>query len=248
MNDRNQKTEYTLTYLPETDSTNRVLLQLAKEGAPEGTAVAAEKQTAGIGRMGRPFFSPAGSGAYFSLLLRPDPKTFDAARITVTAAVAVAEAVERELGISLGVKWVNDLYYKNKKVCGILAQGITEGEAFCCVLGIGINVFAPAEGFGSLEAIAGALLETAPDAEQKDRLIAAVLDRFFALYRGDFSACIEEYRRRLFLTGKTVTLVRGTERLRATVRGVDDTGALLAETDGKITAFSSGEIALEDYR
>lgn len=248
MNEKKIKTEYAITHLPETDSTNRVVREMAKEGAPEGAVVFAEKQTAGYGRMGRPFFSPEGSGLYFSLLLRPDARTFDAARVTVTAAVAVAEAVECILGLALSVKWVNDLYYENKKVCGILAQGVTDGEDLCCILGIGINVFAPSEGFGALENLAGALLPTPPDPVLKKRLGTAILDRFFTLYRGDFVPCLKEYRRRSFLTGKTVTVVRGEERFCGTVQGIDDAGALLVETEGEVRAFSSGEIALEDYR
>ena len=239
---------YDVTFLEETDSTNRVAKGLAEQGAPEGTVVFAETQTAGFGRMGRPFFSPGGSGLYFSLLLRPDPCCFDAARVTVTAAVAVAEAVEEVLKLSLSVKWVNDLYYQNKKVCGILAQGGTDGEALYCILGIGLNVFAPQDGFGALSEIAGALLNEKPNSALLARLGIAILDRFFALYKGEFTFCLKEYRRRSFLTGKTVTVVRGEERFCGTVRGIDDTGALLVEADGTVRAFSSGEIALEDYR
>lgn len=248
MNKNQPKTEYTLTLLEETDSTNRMARELAQKGAPEGAVVVAKGQTAGYGRMGRPFFSPKGSGLYCSVVLRPDPKGFDASRVTVTAAVAVAEAVEQVLGISLLVKWVNDLYYCRKKVCGILAQGFSEGENFACILGIGLNVYAPKEGFGALDPIAGALLEGEPDPKIMDRLRTEILERFFARYRGDFAPCLEEYRRRSFLTDKTVTVVQGEKRLRGIVRGIDERGALLVEIGGTVTAFSSGEIALEDYR
>ncbi len=234
--------------MEETDSTNRVARDLAQKGAPEGAVVVAKRQTAGFGRMGRPFFSPKGSGLYCSVILRPDPKRFDAARVTVTAAVAVAEAVEQVLGLALTVKWVNDLYFRNKKVCGILAQGFSEGDSFACILGIGLNVYAPEAGFGALAPIAGALLEGDPDQKKIDQIRDAILDRFFALYREDFAPCLAEYRRRSFLTDKTVTVVQGETRLRGIVRGIDERGALLVEIGGSITAFSSGEIALEDYR
>ncbi len=248
MNKNQPKTEYPLILLEETDSTNRVARELAQKGAPQGAAVVAKGQTAGYGRRGRAFFSPKGSGLYCSVILRPDPKAFDAARVTVTAAVAVAEAVEQVLGLALSVKWVNDLYFRNKKVCGILAQGQTEGESFACILGIGLNVYAPKEGFGELDPIAGALLDGEPDPKIMDGLRDEILDRFFALYGGDFAPCLAEYRRRSFLTDKTVTVVQGEKRLRGIVRGIDERGALLVELGGTVTAFSSGEIALEDYR
>ncbi|MBQ7935006.1 MAG: biotin--[Clostridia bacterium] len=246
------KGDYAITVLPETDSTNRVVKTLAEEGAPEGTAVFAKSQTAGYGRQGRAFFSPKGTGLYFSVLLRPEKGMADASKITVTAAVAVAQAVEEILGISLSIKWVNDLYYHNKKVCGILSQGAVDlegGGLAYCVLGIGLNVFTPKGGFGSLSPIAGALLDEEPNGSLLARLGATVLDRFFALYQqAEFAPCLEEYRSRSFLTGKEVTILRGADRFAGKVLGIDDTGALLVEQKGKTLAFSSGEIALENYR
>ena len=240
---------YGITVLPETDSTNRDVRAMAENGAPEGTAVFAFRQTAGYGRMGRPFFSPAGTGLYFSVLLRPQ-NDCDPAKITLTAAVAAAEAVEECTGISLQIKWVNDLYKEGKKVAGILAQGVADpkGGLSYCILGIGLNVFSPAQGFGELSSIADALCP-AEEEHLFPRLAAAILDRFFEHYhRNDFARCLAIYRRRAYLTGKTVTVVRGNEHFRGIVTGIDDTGALLLETDGKTFAFSSGEIALEDYR
>lgn len=241
--------DYAVTVLSETASTNQVLRTLAESGAKEGTAVFAHGQTGGYGRFGRPFFSPKGTGLYFSVLLRP-PKGCDAAEITLTAAVAVAEAVEQCTGISLQIKWVNDLYKGDKKVAGILAQGVTDpnGGLAYCILGIGLNVYAPAQGFGALAPIADAL--NAPQEKALlPRLGAAVLDRFFERYHQDsFPACLAEYRRRAYLTGKTVTVVRGNEQFRGKVEGVDETGALLLERDGILRAFSSGEVTLEDYR
>ena len=155
------KGEYHIAVVDEIDSTNRAVRGMAEADAPEGTVLFAEQQTAGKGRMGRSFFSPAGSGLYFSILLRPQGKVADPLKITAAAGVAVAEAVDAVLGIDLKIKWVNDLYLANKKVCGILAEGAFDekGGLNYCVLGIGINVFAPKEGFGALEPIAGALAE-----------------------------------------------------------------------------------------
>ncbi len=239
-----------LIYLKETDSTNRQLRLMAEDGAPEGTVLAADYQTAGRGRLGRSFFSPAGSGLYFSLLLRPKEQAQDALRITVIAAVAVAQAVQKVLGLELQIKWVNDLYYKGRKVCGILAEGKLNGDGALeyVVLGIGLNLFAPKDGFGELDSIAGALLEQTPDEKMRRRLLQEIVNRFFSLCEHSENV-MAEYRSRSFLKDKTVTVVRGEERIRATVLDIDDRGGLVVRDEtGQCRIFSSGEIALEDYR
>lgn len=245
------KGDYRLTVVPVIGSTNMVLRTMAREGAPEGTVLVAEQQTAGRGRMGRAFFSPSGSGLYFSVLLRPS-LAVDALKITVAAGVAVARAVKEVCNIELKIKWVNDLYLADKKVCGILAEGALNptGGLEWCVLGIGINVFSPQAGFGDLQNIAGALLTGEPNDALRGQLAAAVLDRFFELYQNmDEPALLREYRERSYLQGKTVTAVQGKKRVRGTVVGIGDGAELLLQTvSGEQLAFSSGEVQLEDYR
>lgn len=240
---------YHIKVLQETDSTNARLKAMASEGVPEGTALFALSQTAGRGRMGRSFFSPAGSGLYFSVLLRPQGIA-DGLKITAAAGVAVAEAVKDVLGIDLSIKWVNDLYLQDKKVCGILAESATDGKgSFAwCVLGIGLNVVAPKEGFGELEPIAGALLKEGKE-DLLERLAAGILDRFFDWYgKLNSPALMASYRARSFLQGKTVTALRGEEKLRGTVEGIDDEGALLLRVGEERLPLQSGEVRLEDYR
>jgi len=131
-------------------STNTVLRDIAAKGAPEGYVLAAEQQTAGKGRLGRSFHSPFGHGVYFSLLLRPVAPASDVALITPAAAVAAARAIEEVTGRHVGIKWVNDLFLGDKKVCGILTEavfGMESGTVESAVLGIGINVTAPEEGY-----------------------------------------------------------------------------------------------------
>ena len=108
------------------DSTNTVLAALARSGAPEFTAVIAGAQTAGRGRGEHRFFSPAGCGVYFSLLLRPRFPAVTAAKlITPACAVAAARAIERASGEAAGIKWVNDVFLRGRKVCGILTESGT---------------------------------------------------------------------------------------------------------------------------
>ena len=138
-------------FLQETDSTNRVAKELARQGATHGTAVLAERQTAGRGRMERSFFSPEG-GMYLSAILRPEIPPEDLLLMTPMAAAAVWKAVERLTGICLGIKWVNDLYLEGKKVCGILCE--RTGDAV--IVGVGLNLKTPEGGFPP-ELNAGAL-------------------------------------------------------------------------------------------
>lgn len=234
-----------ITVVPVTDSTNKDARALAEQGAPEGTVVFARKQTAGRGRLGRSFFSPEGTGLYFSILLRP--KTADVLKITAAAGVAVARAVEEVLGLDLQIKWVNDLYYQNKKVCGILAEGVCapEGGLSYCILGIGLNAAAPKGGFGALSTIAGALLEQIEE-PQLGTLAAAIINHFFALYE-DLSApaMMNEYQARSFLQEKEILLARGNEQIPCRVTGISDEGALLAKgADGTAYSFSSGEVQI----
>ena len=129
-------------YLYDTlESSNLTAKQLALAGAPHGTLVLAGQQKAGRGRLGRRFESPAGKGVYCSLLLRPALSAADAQTATIAAAVSVARAVKALCGLELGIKWVNDLYYQGKKVCGMLLEmNADEQSVHDVVAGIGINV------------------------------------------------------------------------------------------------------------
>ena len=111
------------------ESSNQTAKRLALSGAPHGTLVLTNQQSAGRGRMGRKFESPAGQGIYLSLLLRADIPAADAQTVTVSAAVAVCRAVKALCGLELSIKWVNDLYYHGKKVCGILTEAGADLES-----------------------------------------------------------------------------------------------------------------------
>lgn len=244
------KGDYHIELLEETDSTNRRLRKVAEDGAPEGSVLFALHQTAGKGRMGRTFFSPAESGLYFSILLRPQAMA-DGMKITAAAGIAVAEAVQEVLGIDLSIKWVNDLYLGNKKVCGILAESAMDGKGGFdyCILGIGLNVFEPQHWEDALDQIAGALL---PEMQENvmEPLAAAILDRFFGWYpKLSDPQLMDAYRSRSFLQGKRVTAVRGEFRTVGVVQGISDEGELLLQTDdGELLSICSGEVRLEDYR
>ena len=163
----------------EVTSTNTLLKAQAEQGAPEGTVLIAESQTAGKGRLGRHFTSPPGTGIYFSLLLRPHCTAEKSLFITTTAAVAVCEAIEQVTGLNPQIKWVNDVYLNEKKVCGILTEASVDfenGGLNWAVLGIGINIAVPEEGFPEeIRSIAGAIFDGPCPVEMRSRISAAVI-------------------------------------------------------------------------
>ena len=231
------------------DSTNLVLRKLAGEGAPEGTVVIAAEQTGGRGRKGRSFYSPQGTGVYVSLLLKPKIAPDDATLTTTTAAVAVCEAVEALSGEPAGIKWVNDVFLRGKKVCGILTEGsfdMESGQFEYAILGAGINVFEPDGGFpAEIREVAGSVL-TSPAPDAKNRMIAEYLNRFLPLYRTLGSANTNvEYRKRSFVLGRMVNVISGTGTTPARAIDVDERCRLIVEyEDGRRDALSSGEISV----
>lgn len=230
-------------------STNDVIKQLAAEGCPEGAVLIAENQTNGRGRLGRSFYSPDRSGIYMSLLLRPTLDASESLKITTAAAVAVASAIEQTLGLSPKIKWVNDIYLNGRKVSGILTEAalsIENGGLEYAVLGIGINMTEPEGGFPEkIRDIAAALCKTA-DSELKSLLCACVLDNFLEIYKNiGKKSCIDEYRARSLLTGRTVTAVQGSCKYKADVIGIDDDFRLIIRTENGERRLSAGEVSVK---
>ncbi len=238
-----------LTVLPSVDSTNTWVRDRAALGAPEGCVVAAGEQTAGRGRRGRTFYSPKDTGVYVSLLLRPKHCSVSRATgFTAMAAVAMCEAIEAVSGETAQIKWVNDVFVRGKKVCGILTEaslGMESGEVDTVVLGAGVNLYPPREGFPeALKPIAGAVLEdTASDA--KNHLTGEFLRRMMDIYAApEASRYVEKYRERSLVIGKTVTLLP--EGRAAFVCGIDDACRLLVRyDDGETACLSYGEIRVQ---
>lgn len=125
------------------DSTNNVLKDMARNGAPSGTVVIADHQTGGKGRRGRSFSSPKGVGVYLSFLFKPESGFDKISNLTSWTAIAVSDAIYNAYEIDSQVKWVNDLLMNRKKICGILTEVTVEAESGLidnCIIGIGINV------------------------------------------------------------------------------------------------------------
>lgn len=227
--------------LGEVSSTNTLIKELAAQGAAEGAVIIAERQTAGRGRRGRSFFSPEGSGLYLSLLLRP---SFSTEHITTAAAAAAALAIEEVSGRAADIKWVNDIWLDGHKVCGILCEA---GSGFV-VVGVGVNVTAPPQGFPEeLKDIAGAVFTdgNAPD-NARLRIGAAFLNHFTRFYTNmDAREHYPEYRQRCFLLGQEINVLRGGEAIPATAIDINEHCHLLVRyADGSEEYLSSGEVSI----
>ena len=210
-------------YLYDTlESSNRTAKLLALDGAPHGTLVLTAHQSAGRGRLGRRFESPAGKGVYCSVLLRPEMPAANAQTATISAAVAVCRAVKKLCGLELAIKWVNDLYYQGRKVCGILTEAGTDlesGQLEWLVVGIGLN-----------------LTSTAADWPE----VLALCPGF---------DCLDEYRARCFVPGHWVTVCAETETYAAKALAIDEEGRLVIQREnGRQEALRCGEVTTRPAR
>ena len=240
-----------LTVLPTAPSTNALVREKANQGCPEGCVIVACEQTAGRGRYGRQFFSPVDSGVYLSLLLRPTAYSPQQATcLTAAAAAAMCQAIEAVTGQQPGIKWVNDIFLHGKKVCDILTEaavGLETGTLNYMVLGAGVNLYPPAEGFPEeIQSIAGSVLEhSCPEA--KNRLVGEFLNRFWDFYA--HPACrayLEDYRARSLAIGRNVTVLSAGRAVSAYAYGIDDDFRLLVRYEnGDTEALSYGEIRIQ---
>ena len=225
-------------FFERTDSTSTQAAKMAEAGAPHGTLVLAERQDAGRGRLGRGWSSPAGSGLYFSLLLRPELPPHQAPQLTLLAAVAVARAVEEIAGVAPEIKWPNDLLLGGKKFCGILTEmagGVDRVR--WVILGIGINVTTQ-EFPGELQPLATSLaLGLGRPPPRRAPLLAAVLAQLEGLLgqyaSKGFPLIGLEWERYAKIGGRSVRVSApdGT-KLEGIARGLASDGALLLERPG----------------
>ncbi len=244
---------FNFNILVSTDSTNNEAKKLAEKGLPEGTVILADTQTAGKGRMNRKFSSPSGTGIYMSIILRPKFSAMEALTITTAAAVAVSKAIEKLTAKQTGIKWVNDIYMADRKVCGILIESkiAPDGNSLkYAILGIGINVFAPENGFpDEIKNIAGAVLESNYDNSNfREKLIAETLNEFERIYLTlPNRNYLEHYRSRSVLTGKAVEILKCGEVCgEGTVEGIDDDmNLIIRHDDGTTEKLSSGEVSVK---
>lgn len=232
-------------------STNTVLKAIAEQGGAEGMALIAQQQTQGKGRLGRTFLSPKGTGLYISILLRPKFSAEESLCVTTAAAVAVAEAIDSVTGKHAMIKWVNDVYLKGRKVCGILTEASVDFENSglnYAIVGIGVNVQEPPGGFApEIRDVAGALYQEEVPAGVRTQLAAEILNRFFGFYDHlTQRTFMDAYRERSLLTGMEVTFAQGDTVKEGLVLGVDDEARLQVRLpNGEEKLFSAGEVNIK---
>ncbi|MGC9395763.1 MAG: biotin--[acetyl-CoA-carboxylase] ligase [Anaerolineae bacterium] len=235
------------------DSTNTALLEAGRQGAAEGLVYVTDEQTAGRGRLDRSWISPLGTCLLLSLLFRPpEPFTYHAPRLTMLCGMAMADAVETVSGITVQLKWPNDLILTRedtwRKVAGMLSE-IASGadrQPFL-VVGIGLNVNVPPELLPNLAPNATSLLAEGKQPVERVALLDAFLAQVEA-YRAalrDGADILGLWRQRLAWMGHTVQLHTPTGSVTGVAEDVDETGALwLRLPDGGRKSYSVGDVSL----
>lgn len=236
----------------EVDSTQNVAQRLVREGAPEGTLVLAERQTAGRGRLGRHWHSPKGKGIYLSLAVRPDLPLHLMPHMTLLAAVALCRAVRQTVpGVSPGIKWPNDLLVRGRKISGILMESSAENEALqYIVAGVGISCNLEADDYPEeLREKATSLLIESGSKVEREKLIAAFLlqlEEMFQLYREQgFGVVRSLWEASSATIGRQVRMVAYGGSCEGEAVGLDDWGGLVVrQADGTLKTVYSADTEL----
>ena len=239
--------KHSIQFFDTIDSTNTQAKVLAAQGAPHGTVLIADHQTGGRGRMGRTFLSPAGTGVYMSVILRPNCPPAEIMHLTCAAAVAACDAVEKAVGIRPGIKWTNDLVHGDRKLAGILTElGLSpRGMVDWAVIGIGINCLQTVEDFDpAIRSFAGSLAMFAPC--DRAKVAAALIEAFAAMDLSQKAEIMAQYKADCITLGREVSLLRGTDPVRhGRAVDLDADGALIVEfAPGVREVVNSGEISV----
>ena len=234
--------DYTIEVKKCVTSTNTIMKEKARKAAKEFSVLIASQQTAGRGRMGRSFHSPRGTGIYMSILTKM-PENSNPLLITTDAAVCCARVFERMTGERAEIKWVNDIYMGEKKVCGIL----TEGAGGYAIVGIGINVIPPKEGFpDNIKSRAGAVFEKNKPHLRED-IIVQFLQEFIKIHKNtNREVLLKEYRDRSIITGKEIFILKNDGQEKATAIGIaDDYSLIVKKENGEKCNLNSGDVSIK---
>ena len=222
--------DWDVRHVAETGSTNADAAAAARDGAPEGTVIVAEHQTAGRGRLDRTWEAPSGSGLVMSVLVRPtglDPSLWP--WIPLMTGVAVADAV-RDAGLESSLKWPNDVEIDGRKLAGILVERVETADGPAAVIGIGINVAMTSD---QLPVPTATSLSLEGSSAARDDVLAGVLDalaRYYELLHGDFAALRDGYLAMCGTVGATVRVSLPDEvTLVGAATDVDEHGRLIVD-------------------
>lgn len=238
-----------LLYLPETPSTNDRLRSLAQEGAPEGSVVITDYQSAGRGRLGRRWEAPPGECLLLSLLFRPQLAAQQVQRLTMICGLAAVDAIATETGLDAALKWPNDIVARGGKLGGILTEVSHQADRLDYVIaGVGLNVnLDPAALPGRLLAPATSLAHLVGRRVDRLPLLWAFLRSLEARYLAlqDGVSPHQEWAERLDTLGQSVTVVTGDRLIEGLAEGVGADGALLVrQANGQLQTVVAGDVTL----
>ena len=236
-------------WLDTVDSTNLACKRLAVEGAPDGTVVIADRQTAGRGRLGRSFQSPDGLGLYLSVLWRPETQPQQWMALPALGAVAAVRAIRRVCALETQIKWPNDLVLQGKKIGGILTESVLLPRQAAVVLGIGINVSHRATDFeGDVRRIASSLEMAAGKPISRAALAEALMEELDELRGTAFERpqlWLTEYRSACLTLGREVQLIAGDTVRCAVALDIDEAfGLTVRREDGTVETVRAGEVSV----
>lgn len=239
-----------VTFYETVNSTNLRAKLDAENGAAQGALIVADMQTAGRGRRGRTWSSPAGTNIYFTLILKPEYGADKASMVTLVMALAVAEGIRETCGLEAGIKWPNDIVIGGKKVCGMLTEmSVEQDYIHYVVIGVGINV-ALQEFPPEIAATATCLEGESGRKVPRAALVADIMKAFEKYYEiflahMDFTGLLETYNKLLVNCDREVRVLDPKGEFRGVSRGINNTGELLVELDdGTVTAVYAGEVSV----
>lgn len=229
-------------YYPSIDSTNTQAKRLINEGKNNTMLIICDEQTAGRGRQGKSFYSPALTGIYMSFVTHPMTALQNAVTATTAAAVAVCRAVERLTDKKPKIKWVNDVYLDGKKICGILTEAVSDFETQTVnsvIIGIGMNI---------------KMIDFPDDVEnasclganvRRADLIAAIADELYRINNSEYNDFIDYYRSHSMIIGEKINFIKNGMITPAAAIEIDEAGGLVVQLEsGEKTTLRSGEISI----
>ncbi len=238
-----------ICYFDVTDSTNTQAKSMGEGDAPNGTLVVAGKQESGRGRRGRSFESPAGTGIFMTLLLRPEIEPQNASMLTLVSALAVAKGIEHMVDLPVQIKWPNDIVINGKKVCGILTEMSAQMDYVnYIVIGIGINV-GNEEFPEEIKDVATSIYLESGKHVNRAMLIEKIWEEFedyYELYEKtqDLSSLVKEYDSYLVNRGQKVRVLDSKEPYEGKAMGITDRGELIVDTWEARRLVSAGEVSV----
>ena len=243
-----------IIFLEEVDSTNNFAHKLEPSLQKHGVAIVAENQTTGKGRLGKNWHSIDSAGLYCSIIISPDFKLDDLAKVTLISGLATAKTIEKLTGLTIGLKWPNDLFCNGKKLGGILTETLSlDAPNPILVVGIGINIKQSKEDFPEeLQRKATSLKNQSGKDIDKQTLFSTLYDNLLLSItdceKYGFTPSLQDWRKRDVLTGNTVTVVNSEKDVICGVaQGINEDGLLFVkDTRGKMHEVLSGDVQLAE--